>query len=769
MTSNTNKTEQNQPEPGTFVTDGITWHYGNSSDKQLLTELSKKVTTSDSNSDNSQPDNGNIKLVKENARRKVFCTKQSGTDYYIKIFNSEGISEKAKIAARGNPAESEAEWLNICMQNQLPVPAVVGYSSGKANMLVTKSLGNVTGLDEIISQYSDSNGPTLYANRLPGQVRQAITQAGILVGKMQIAGLILPDLHGGNIMLDSKCSKAYLLDLQIMKRCEPANIKTICENPILENTARFAAEISICCGRGGLELFLESYLETIKNIISLNDYITIVERAIDAWHVKFYDKRDKRCSRNNEFFSEIDLGNNFHARVFLKNNRPLPFSDISKMSFTAEQWQTALEPLKNSMRLFSSKQLTLKLGENEIAVDIEGGPTKDILKKWQYGHALINRHIATPWPLALVYNDKQAVLLTEKTEAGISMNFRNILIVKPSALGDVARMLPVLYALRNKYPKAKISWIIRPEFADLVRHNPALDDVILFDKKHLLKSGLKNIANIRTYAQTLKQRKFDLVLDAQGLLRSGLMTWFTNAPVRIGYKNARELAWLFYNHKVDTPALQHSNQDCWDIGLAAGIEDCQPEFGVPVNPAAYDTAKSILTENNIADGEEFVTLLCGGTADTKIWPAEQFAKLADIINQKYNLRCILLGAGSREEKIGQKIISSITDSNSVVNLISKTSLAEMVAILSFSRMVIGNDSGPLHIAAALPKPLIGLYGPTNPKVVGPYSQNDNVIEAGNEIERKGRYSKNPAHMINRITVESVIEKFESIVRKKQNE
>ncbi len=762
MTNQANTTEQ----PNTYTSDGITWHYNSNTAGEIILSLSKAINITDSTSIAAAQTTGNttdLTLIKQNPRRAVYSLTNSGKSLYIKLFKSANLSEKAKIAARGNPAEQEAQWLNICRCNQLPVPSVIGHTSGKANMLITESLGSVAALDEIIREYSDFNPPTLYRDQLPDRLQHALAQTGSLVGNMHKAGLILPDLHGGNIMLDHNCQHAFLLDLQLMKRTMSANQQTIQKQPLIENTARLASEISICCGRAALEIFITGYLAALNNINSPNDFLPIIERAIDAWRLKFYTKRDKRCCRKNEFFAELELGNNFKAHVFLKNNRPMLFSAISQLKFTAEQWHSALEPIKNSRRLFSSKELTLKLGNNEITVDVEGGPPKVILNKWQYGHSLINRHIATPWPLAIVHNNSQAVLLTEKITDNTCMNYQNILIVKPSALGDVARMIPVLLALRDRYPKAKISWIIRPEFAELIRHNPALDEVILFDKKHLLKSGLKSISNIFAFAGALKQRKFDLVLDAQGLLRSGLMAWFTHASTRIGYRRARELAWLFYNKKVDTPQIQHSNLDCWQIGLAAGISENEPVFGVPVNPQAYSSAKSILNSNGINDNQQFAVLLSGGTAEAKIWPAVNFAQLADCIYRKYKIKSVLLGAGSRETAIGHTISDKITDKQAVINLIGQTSLDEMVAIICNSNIIIGNDSGPLHIAAAIPKPVVGIYGPTNPKMVGPYGQGDKIAEAGNEIPRIGRYSKNPAHKIDNISVSCVMEKVESLL------
>ncbi len=346
-------------------------------------------------------------------------------------------------------------------------------------------------------------------------------------------------------------------------------------------------------------------------------------------------------------------------------------------------------------------------------------------------------------------------------KACMASDYNNILVIKPSALGDVARAIPAVKALRDRYPQSHITWLIRPEFADLIKDNPAVNDIILFDKKKFSGLNLSSLHWAYQFSKELKSRKFDLVLDMQGLLRSGLMTWQTKAPVRIGLRKARELAWLFYNERVYAPQINHANDDCWRIAQAAGIGDVEPDFGVPVRADAYLKAEEILTQAGIKFDNDFIVLLPGATAAEKIWPADKYGLLADAIYNKYQLKCVLLGAGLREKMISDTIIAS-SQQKCLVNLVGKTQLAEMVAILTRCRLVIGNDSGPLHVAAALPRTVLGIYGATNPDVVGPVSQRHNVIEAGTGIARTGRYSQNEAHNINNISVGDVLAKLETI-------
>ena len=341
-------------------------------------------------------------------------------------------------------------------------------------------------------------------------------------------------------------------------------------------------------------------------------------------------------------------------------------------------------------------------------------------------------------------------------------NYQNILIVKPSALGDIARGLPVASALRRRWPEAKISWVVCPGFAELVSDNPAIDQVIIFDKKKISRFGFAAISEIFRLARILKENQFDLVLDLQGLFRSGLISRLTGSEVRIGLRKSREFAWLFYNVRVDAPRINHANNDCFRLALAAGVEDSEPGFGAPVNERAYESARSILTEAGIDIDKGFITLLPGGTAIEKIWPQENYARLAKEIFDRYNMKCVIVGAGNREAELAENI-TALAAKEVLTDLTNKTSLAELTAILSFSKLVAGNDSGPLHIAAAIPKTVVGIYGPTNPDVVGPVNQRGNVIEAGADRPRQGRYSRDPAHDIGNISVEQVMEKITEVI------
>ncbi|MBN1437276.1 MAG: lipopolysaccharide heptosyltransferase II [Sedimentisphaerales bacterium] len=338
--------------------------------------------------------------------------------------------------------------------------------------------------------------------------------------------------------------------------------------------------------------------------------------------------------------------------------------------------------------------------------------------------------------------------------------FRNILIVKPSSLGDVARCLDILQALRQRYPQAYISWLIRPDCAGILPAPPALNEKIIFDRKRLGKMFYNPFALKDFFKLVFKLRRsgFDLVLDFQDLFRSGFLSFCTKAPLRIGYANNREFAGRFYNHRVTVPEEpEHVVDSYWRIVEPLHVKP--GEIQTTANSVINTDRSALKTLSQIPlEKQKYLALLIGGTEPAKQWPPESFAELADSVNKRYHIQVVLLGAGKAEAQAAEQLCQHAK--NSVINLVGKTDMKQLVDLLLNAKLVLGNDSGPLHIAAAYKVPVIGLYGPTNPVVVGPYGQIDSVVEAGKNVNRQGRYSKAPQHAMTNITVAEVLQAVE---------
>jgi lipopolysaccharide heptosyltransferase I len=335
-------------------------------------------------------------------------------------------------------------------------------------------------------------------------------------------------------------------------------------------------------------------------------------------------------------------------------------------------------------------------------------------------------------------------------------NIKNILIIKPSSLGDIVLALPALSALRRNFPDARISWLIKPEFTPLIRNHPHLDTIIPFDRKFLGKAWCNPTAFIALLSliSNLRKSSFDLVIDLQGLFRTGSLAWLTGCKKRFGMANAREFATMFYTHKI-TQGIEsiHMVDYYLKIIQAAGASEFGVEFVFPQNPDAEDSVDRMLASHGIK--ENYAVLISGSVHQDKCWPPERFAQLADKISSQYNLSIVATGSASEAgivEKLQEKANVPIA------NLAGQTSLSELVALLKRAKLAVSNDTGPGHIAAASGIPLVLMFGRTNPIRLEPYRRKHCVMA----IEPDGRgitiNNSDPKYDIKVITVEQVYQK-----------
>ena len=175
-------------------------------------------------------------------------------------------------------------------------------------------------------------------------------------------------------------------------------------------------------------------------------------------------------------------------------------------------------------------------------------------------------------------------------------NFRNILIIKPSSLGDVVRCLPILHGLRWRYPQARISWLLRPDCAALLQGHPQLDEIIEFDRRRFgrILQSWTAAREFLTFLGDLHGRHFDLVLDLQGLFRSGFFTLATAAPVRLGFAHAREFAGAFYTRRVRIPYQpEHIVDSYWRFAHLLGFGHLRKDFTLPIHSHAHLSARRL--------------------------------------------------------------------------------------------------------------------------------------------------------------------------------
>jgi lipopolysaccharide heptosyltransferase I len=335
---------------------------------------------------------------------------------------------------------------------------------------------------------------------------------------------------------------------------------------------------------------------------------------------------------------------------------------------------------------------------------------------------------------------------------------KNILIIKPSSLGDIVLALPALTALRKAFPNAKISWLIRPEFAPLIENHPHLSDIIIFERKLLGKAWYNPYAftSLLSLIRRLRRNKFDAVIDLQGLFRTASLAWLSGCKKRFGIAKAREFAPIFYTHKVvqDTDCI-HLVDYYLKITQAAGAAETKAQFVFPQDLNAVDSISKLLTLNDIKP-DNYAVLIPGSAHSDKCWPIQHFAAMADKISSQFNLSIVATGIDSEKSAIEDlKNLANVP----IANLAGRTSLNELLALLKAARLVISNDTGPGHIAAAVGTPLVMIFGRSNPARVAPYTRPQCV--AAIEPDGRGRdtNSKDPKHNINKVTIDQVYQKI----------
>jgi lipopolysaccharide heptosyltransferase I len=335
--------------------------------------------------------------------------------------------------------------------------------------------------------------------------------------------------------------------------------------------------------------------------------------------------------------------------------------------------------------------------------------------------------------------------------------YKNVLLIKPSSLGDIVMALPALSSLRRSFPQAKIRWLVRPEFGSILEGHPHLDEIILFDRKILAKAwrhpgAFKQLTDL---IARLRRSRFDAVLDLQGLFRTASLAWLSGCKRRFGPIWRQEFAHLFYTTSVrPQPQWVHVIDTYRKLIEAMGGRELGVEFVLPAKPAAVASAQSLLSQHKV-NVDRYSVIIPGSAQISKCWPADRFAALADRLACEHGLAVVATGGKSESPMIEQ--IRSLAE-RPIANLAGKTSLPELVEVLRHAKLVVSNDTGPGHIAAALGRPLVMMFSWSNPLRVGPYGRPECIV--GHDVESRGLAikSRDPKHAVGYITFDEVYTK-----------
>ncbi|MCC6931382.1 MAG: glycosyltransferase family 9 protein [Gemmatimonadaceae bacterium] len=325
-------------------------------------------------------------------------------------------------------------------------------------------------------------------------------------------------------------------------------------------------------------------------------------------------------------------------------------------------------------------------------------------------------------------------------------------IVMMSAVGDAVHVLPVINAIKRHQASAHITWVLQPGPATLVRGHRSIDEIVIFDRSR----GRRAFTDVK---RELAQRPFDLVLDLQVYFKAGLVTSFTRAPIKLGFDKARarDLNWLFTTHRIPPhPVGQHVQDQYFEFLTALGI---------PFEPVTWDLGP---TDEERAWQRGFfapierptAAIVVATSKAEKDWIPERWAQVVDVLYEDYGLQPVLVGARTARELAAEQVIMAKAHHRPISALGS--GLRRLVSILDGSSLVLAPDTGPLHIAVALQRPVISLMGYTNPRRTGPYrAYHDLLIDAyGDPGEDYPISMENRPGRMPNITVDDVLTKVE---------
>ena len=333
-----------------------------------------------------------------------------------------------------------------------------------------------------------------------------------------------------------------------------------------------------------------------------------------------------------------------------------------------------------------------------------------------------------------------------------------LLIIRPSALGDVARTAACLVSLRAAFPGAKLEWLVDRRFADAVRAHPALDGVVAFDRR--------SKASVLPLLRRLRAADYQIVFDLQGLARSGLFAWATRAPRRVGFADARELGWLGLNQRHRVDPTRHAADRMLALLEAAGVPRVE-DYTLHVPPEARGFGRAMIEHHNrrgtgvhavlstanhrleacATDSEwdeHYVCVAPTAQWGCKCWPAERYVEVAQRLLEQGRQEggvswLAVLAAPNERERVVEAWTAALPAELLGRVAFPSTSVGQMMDLIAGSRLLVGNDSAPLHLAVGLDTPTVSLFGPTDPARVGPPP-----MIAGKSTARRHRVLRAPS-------------------------
>ncbi len=329
------------------------------------------------------------------------------------------------------------------------------------------------------------------------------------------------------------------------------------------------------------------------------------------------------------------------------------------------------------------------------------------------------------------------------------MNQQRICIVMMSAVGDAVHVLPVVNALKRDNPASHITWVLQPGPASLVRGHSGIDEIIEFDRR----KGARGYAEV---IGDLRARQFDLLIDLQVYLKAGVITALSGAKRRLGFDRARarDGNWLFTTERIPAHPVQHVQDQYFEFLSALGVNPEPVEWHL----GPWRAEREWQSDFRSRFERPIASVVVGTSKPSKDWIPSRWADVCRILSDQHGLQPVLVGGDSDREKLAAETIMSGSTSHSALG----SGLRKLVSILDASEVVLAPDTGPLHMAVALDRPVISLMGYTDPRRTGPYRKfHDLMIDAFHDPSEEGPVTMATRHdRMDRISVADVSEKLD---------
>jgi lipopolysaccharide heptosyltransferase I len=318
----------------------------------------------------------------------------------------------------------------------------------------------------------------------------------------------------------------------------------------------------------------------------------------------------------------------------------------------------------------------------------------------------------------------------------MNINTEKFLIIRLSAIGDVVRTLPALRALRNKFPSAYIAWIVEENAGDILQGHPDLNRLFVFKRKRWTKeiSNLQSILNplkeVIDFFREIREERFDIVLDFHGILKSGVISFLSGVPLRVGFnrKYSKECNHFFNNYHInlDTDAINRIERNLNLIRfLGINCDDDQYPI-IPIANEDRDYINNFFTEKGLNKHNLLIAIHPGTSKKTpyKRWNISYYATVADELIERLQAK-IIWTWGPGELETSEAIVECMKHESTIACKTGK--LRQLAEIFRRSDLFLGSDSGPMHIASFVRTPVVAIYGPTDPVVNAPYERNPHIM------------------------------------------